>query len=261
MIEQLIHIGKGRCSDQVTSNPISFTLENAARCAANIKRTWCYVSEYLEEDVMKKIVRTICTLFIFLFSVHTLGGVTLGTLGDPGPGVTTPNSASQPNSMAHGRSLDSWVEAYLRSWFEGAAVPKNNVTFLPIDPSDNVFEVEVKSGTALVLPIALWIGFPGDPELGVSKFFGAVTLDGLPIAEPNEDYYIGPTYLDPPITLGEDTVAFYEGLAVVINPLTPGEHMIQLYATITIPLPDGTNFVAAFSNTWNITVIPPGKAR
>ena len=77
----------------------------------------------------------------------------------------------------------------------------------------------------------------------------------------NEDYYIGPTYLDPPITLGEDTVAFYEGLAVVINPLTPGEHMIQLYATITIPLPDGTNFVAAFSNTWNITVIPPGKAR
>lgn len=210
---------------------------------------------------MKKLVLTIGTLFVFLFSVHTLGGVTLGDLG---PGVTTPNPVAQPNSKAHGRSLDAWVEAYVRSLLEGAAVPKENVTFLPIFgplPSDNIFEVEVKPGTALVLPIALWLGFPGDPVLGVSNFSGAVTLDGLPIAVPNEDYYVGPTNLDPPIILGEDTVAFYEGLAVVIKPLTPGEHTILLYSTITIPLPDDTNFVAEFSNTWNITVFPPGKAR
>jgi hypothetical protein len=206
---------------------------------------------------MKKLVLTICTLFVFLFSVNTLGGV---TLGDMGPSVTNPHPVAQPNSKAHGRSLDAWVEAYVRSLFEGAAVPNKNVTFLPIFgeyPSDNIFEVEVKPGTALVLPIALWLGFPGDPVLGVSNFSSAVTLDGLPIAVPNEDYYVGPTNLDPPITLGEDTIAFYEGLAVVIKPLTPGEHTIQLSSAITIPLGDGTNFVAEFSNTWNIMVIQP----
>ena len=206
---------------------------------------------------MKKLVLTICTLFVFLFSVNTLGGV---TLGDMEPSVTTPHPVAQPNSKAHGRSLDAWVEAYVRSLFEGAAFPKKNVTFLPIFgelPSDNIFEVKVKPGTALVLPIALWLGFPGDPVLGVSNFSSAVTLDGLPIAVPNEDYYVGPTNLDPPITLGEDTIAFYEGLAVVIKPLTPGEHTIQLSSAITIPLGDGTNFVAEFSNTWNITVIQP----
>jgi hypothetical protein len=166
--------------------------------------------------------------------------------------MVKPNPDLPGHSSAFGKSLDAWVEAYLRSAFEDAAIPKKKIEFLPIfgdQPSDNVFEVEVKPGTKMVLPIALYLGFPEDQPLEPSDFTGYVTVDGQLIAEPNEDYYFGPTDLDPPIilTIGEDTytIAFYQGLGVIINPLTPGFHTIELDSTV-----DGD----AFHNTWNITV-------
>ena len=202
---------------------------------------------------MKRIVVALSSLYLVILSVNGMAGVTLGNLEDLGSGTTTPNQAAQPGSNAYGKSLASWVEAYLRNLFEGDEIPANNVEFLPIVPDGSAFYIEVKPGTALVLPIALWLGFAGDPELGPTNFTGMVTLDGEPIAVPNQDYYIQPTYIDPPII---ELIAFYEGLAVVIKPLTPGEHTIQLYSTIN-NIPDVG--LMEFSNTWNITVIPPGK--
>lgn len=120
--------------------------------------------------------------------------------------------------------------------------------FLPIFgemASGNVFEVEVSPGTKFMLPIALYLGFPEDEPIAPSAFSGAVTLDGQPIAEPNGDYYFGPTNLEPPIMFGEFEIAFYQGLGVVIGPLTPGLHTIELSSIV-----DGD----AFSNTWYITV-------
>jgi hypothetical protein len=196
---------------------------------------------------MKKLALALSALLALLFSVHALPGVTLGNLGNLDPSVTTPNPVLNPDSKAYGKSLDAWVEAYLRTVFEGAAAPVQRVAFLPVG-GESPFEVEVKPGTTLVLPIALWLGFATDPVLGSTNFFGEVTLDGQPIAVPNEDYYVGPTYVDPPI-LG--VVTFFEGLAVMIKPLLPGEHTIELYSTINTP--DG---LAEFSNIWNITVTP-----
>ena len=119
--------------------------------------------------------------------------------------------------------------------------------------SVNSFSIKVKTGTAFVLPIALWLGFEGDPVLEPSDFFGAVTLDGQPIAEPNIDYLVGPTPVDPPLF---GVVTFYQGLGVVIKPLTPGAHTIELFATVNTP--EG---LAEFTNTWNINVTAPGKLR
>jgi len=189
-----------------------------------------------------------------LFSLNTLGGSTPQALLDGQ--VITPNPDVQPNSNFQGKSVDAWVESYLRWLLEGSAIPNKKLDFLPIigenGGSGNVFEIEVKPGTALVLPIALWAGFEGDPELGVDAFTGAVTLDGQPIAVPNEDYYVGPTYVDPPIA---DVVLFYEGLAVVIKPLLPGNHTIDLYSSVTYEF-EGSQVTDEFTNTWNITVTP-----
>lgn len=193
---------------------------------------------------MKKLVLILSTLCILLLSTTVRAGSPLQSMA---PGIATPNPASQPNSHAYGRSLDAWVESYLRNLYEDADVPAGNVAFLPII-GESPFDIQVRPGTALVLPIALYLGFPTDTPLGPDKFTAAVTLDGAAIAEPKDEYYVGPTYVDP-LILG--LVAFYEGLVVVINPLTPGEHTIVLYSSIDAP--EG---LYEFNNTWNITVAP-----
>ena len=196
---------------------------------------------------MKRLAMAMSAFFALLFSVNSMAGTTLGNLDDLLPGVSTPNPVFEPGSRAYGRSLDAWVEAYLRTVLDGQPPPVQRVEYLPIF-GESPFEVEIEAGTALVLPIALWLGFAEDPVLGPDNFSGAVTLDGQAIAEPNGDYYVGPTYVDPPI-LG--VVTFYEGLAVMIKPLTPGDHTIELSSSVNTP--EG---LFEFSNIWNISVTP-----
>lgn len=209
---------------------------------------------------MKKLAIFLGVILVFLLAVSVHAGESLGNL-DPG--------IAPPNSMAFGKSLDEWVEAYLR-WLEDGADPAariRNVAFLPIicpytpGPSEPcIFEVEVEPGTALVLPMVMWLGecyedgtcdeplpdeWFGDP----AYVFGVVSLDGEPIIEPNTDYYVGPTDLVPPLW---DTYIFYQGIACVILPLPAGEHQIVLHSEfVFIP--------SVFDNVWNITVVPPGQ--
>lgn len=202
---------------------------------------------------MKKLALTLSVIFLVLFSMSAVAGEVLRNMGNLDPGVT------QPNAKTFGKSLDAWMETYIR-WLEGGADPGarvKNVAFLPI-LGESPFAVEVEPGTALVLPIVTWLGFPGDEPLpdewwgDRSHIFGDVYLDGRPIAVPNVDYYVGPTNLVPPASLFGFEIVFYQALVVVINPLTSGEHQIVLHSEFV-------DFEAAFDNTWNITVIPPGK--
>lgn len=198
---------------------------------------------------MKKLGVTFGAIVVLLFSIQAQAGTTLDGLNQ-----IKPNPDAQPNSSAFGRTLDEWIGTHL-IWLEAGQDPEarvKNVSFLPI-VGESPFSIEVKTGTAFVLPIALWLGFEGDPVLEPSDFFGAVTLDGQPIAEPNIDYLVGPTPVDPPLF---GVVTFYQGLGVVIKPLTPGAHTIELFATVNTP--EG---LAEFTNTWNINVIAPGKLR
>lgn len=196
---------------------------------------------------MKKLLLVVSTLVVLLFTANTQAGVTLGNLGNLGPAHVTPQPATPPNSRAFGKLLANWVEAYLRNLFEGTANPSRSIVFLPII-GDSPFAIVIKPGSPLLLPIALWLGFPGDPELGPTNFYGAVTLDGQALAVPSEIYYVQPTYVDPLIL---DLVAFYEGIAILMKPLTPGQHTLVLYSSIYTP--DG---LQEFNNTWNITVTP-----
>ena len=195
---------------------------------------------------MKKFHLVLIALCALLFSVQAQSGMTLGEMGQ-----AVPNPDAQPNSSAFGNSLDEWIEAYLR-WLEDGADPDarvNNVAFLPII-GESPFNVEVKAGTALVLPIALYLGFPGDEPLDPSELFGEVFVDGQPVAVPNEDYYVEMD-LEPNVFLfGVFEIDFFQGLGVVIKPLTPGMHTIDLFSIV------GDD---EFTNSWNITVAPPGK--
>lgn len=202
---------------------------------------------------MKKLALSLGALSILLFSLHAVSGEPLRTMGNLDPGVT------QPNSLAFGKSLNAWMEAYIR-WLENGADPADrvkNVGFLPI-LGDSPFDVEVEPGTALVLPIVTWLGFSPDDVLpdewwgDPGHIFGDVYLDGRPVAEPNTEYYVGPTTLVPPAILFETEIVLYQALVVVINPLTPGEHVIELHSEFV-------DFDVAFDNIWNVTVRTPGK--
>jgi hypothetical protein len=148
------------------------------------------------------------------------------------------------------------MEAYL-SWLENGGDPATrivNVAFLPIVPGPN-FEVEIEAGTALVLPVATWLGEESEDPLPDEWFgdrnhvFGDVTLDGGPVVEINEDYYVGPTFLDPPLFLFGVELTFYQAIVCVIKPLPPGEHEIVLHSEFV-------DFGIEFDNTWNIEVVP-----
>ena len=200
---------------------------------------------------MKKLALSLGALFILLFSFHAVSGESLRNMGNLDPGVT------QSHSLAFGKSLNAWMEAYIR-WLENGADPADrvkNAAFLPI-LGDSPFDVEVEPGTALVLPIVTWLGFPGDDALpnewwgNPDHIFGDVYLDGRPVAVPNLEYYVGPTALVPPASLFGFEIIFYQALVVVINPLTPGQHVIELHSEFV-------DFGVTFDNIWNVTVRTP----
>lgn len=188
---------------------------------------------------MKKILISLGIFFLLVNSSSALAGFAVGQ----SDALVTPNPTTQPNSSAYGKSPSKWLDSYLRWLLEGAAIPGGNAAFLPIF-GDSPFDIHVKAGTSMVLPIAVYIGFEGEEPYLPEDFYGVVTLDGQSIAEPNEDYYVEEMNVEPPIIgLG----VFYQGLVVIINPLTPGTHTIELYSTI-----DGGTY--EFNNTWIITV-------
>jgi hypothetical protein len=196
---------------------------------------------------MKRLLISAVVIFVLLITVNVQAGQPLGS---------TRHWLASPHSMAFGMSLDEWMEAWVR-WFEEGAEPASgirNVAFLPIVPGPN-FEVYVEVGTALVLPVATWLGFdlndtaPDDWFGDREHIWGELQLNGGPAVEINEDYYVGPTFLEPPAVLFDIDVYLYQALVCLILPLPAGEHEIVLHSEFV-------DFGEVFDNTWNIIVLP-----
>jgi hypothetical protein len=190
---------------------------------------------------VKPLALVCSALFVLMFSVDALAGGPMRNL-DP--------SIARPHSMAFGKSLNEWMELHLR-WVEDGQNPDErvgNVAFLPII-GESPFEVSVEPGTALVLPVVAWLALDESEILpdewfgDANHIFGNVLLDGVPIVEPNEAYYVGPTELDPPV-FGQ---GYYQAIVFVATPLPKGQHQIVLHSEFV-------DFGAEFDNIWLITV-------
>ena len=90
------------------------------------------------------------------------------------------------------------------------------------------------------------------PEYRGQKVFRMLYEHIQNLVETNEDYYVGPTWLDPPVILFGAEFVYYQALVVVILPLPVGEHEIVLHSYFA-------DFGDVFDNIWNIKVIPKGK--
>ena len=181
-------------------------------------------------------------------------------------------------SQAFGASLAEWQEVYSRWTFgditlpvdqNGNAVVGGNVVLMPIP--DGSLDVTLNAGQAFMLP--LWViwgtsyddGTPTDPNLDLSVFQTldiAVTIDGVTVISTGNvmDYYSEFTF-DPEIPLPPDwspylALVWFQGIGMVVPPLTPGQHSITLDAKNTIPVVDGKGnaYIFEYHNSWNVTV-------
>lgn len=143
------------------------------------------------------------------------------------------------------------------------------------------FNITVPPGTPLVLPFFGWVGYSdadvlppecwgqlcnGPPPVNLREVFADVTLNGKAIGEPSAAYYVGPTSFEPPIPCPyegnpDNQCVLYQAIGVAIKPLTPGVHTMVLHSGMwgqDFPGPAGF-WGYTYDNTWNITVLPPGK--
>ncbi|MDM8006900.1 MAG: hypothetical protein QUV05_12240 [Phycisphaerae bacterium] len=215
------------------------------------------------------------------------------------------------NAKVHGKSLAQWLEGYWRWYYTGGAaetVPEQPgaapIAYMPLpageqtggswtpdDPAVLVgsLEVNLKPGTAFVLPCFAWISERYDPDLSnnqpddpplsndriqstVTGVDGtglpALTLDGQPILQNFWDYYVGPLPFDPvaaypePSGYGSVAAIAFQGVGFVMAPLKPGTYTLHLLERMTITNADfaepgyqGTvELGLIYDNTWIITV-------
>jgi len=146
-------------------------------------------------------------------------------------------------------------------------------SYTPEDPLilTGSIDVTLKPGTPFVLPLFAWVleryeGYPAVPDdsrldEGQFKVTAEVNLDGKPIVTNFWDYYVE-GQIDPPAfyaetsSYGSVAAIYFQGVTIVVAPLTPGTHTLTLNETYVIDAfcPGWPCFGIIYQNTWNITV-------
>lgn len=203
---------------------------------------------------------------------------------------------SPPNSQTHGKTLTQWMGIYW-SWSYGtggdlAQSQVDGVQLMPLpsgtqtggtgtpeDPAVYVgkLEITLPPGTPFVLPEYSWVGElyqdgSQDPPMAnavaLASGHPTLTIDGRTIiTDANKaNFFVPLTYFDPvvmypaPSSYSSVGAVYYQGVAFVSPPLTPGTHVIKLYEPLIFPagaysgLPAGLGLI--YDNTWIITVEP-----
>lgn len=152
----------------------------------------------------------------------------------------------------------------------GNAVEKNVVMMpTPDTPGDGTpgsIDVTLGTGEAFTLPFFVELGTsyrdgtPPDPFEPLSLFTTLdikFTIDGKTlITTDNVLQYFSKFTFDPAIPFDDPViqgVIWYEGVALLQNPLPPGKHVLTLDEKNTEP---GFGGILEYHNTWNVTVQP-----
>jgi len=197
------------------------------------------------------------------------------------------------NSSAFGKTLTEWMGIYWSWYYTGADLEQSKVgpvqlmplpageqvsgSWTPDDPAVLVGQLEITlaPGTPFVLPEFSWVGElyedgsvdpPMDNDVALNAADINLTIDGKTVISNDNKaaFYVPLTDFDPIVEYpgtsdyGSVAAVFYQGVAFVGLPLTPGVHVIQLYEPIIFQpgdyegLPDGLGLV--YDNTWIVTV-------
>lgn len=188
-------------------------------------------------------------------------------------------AASQEELKKPNPRLAQFQETYFRWLFGektlptdqyGNAVEKNVVMMpTPQTPGDGTpgsIDVTLRAGEGFTLPFFVELGTsyrngtPPDPFQPLSLFTTLdiqFTVDGKTlITTDNVLEYFSKFTFDPAIPYDDavvEAVIWYEGVALLHNPLPPGKHVLKLDEKNTEP---GFGGILEYHNTWNVTVKP-----
>ncbi len=216
------------------------------------------------------------------------------TIATPSLGAAAKNNAAaSPFSDAFGQSFEEWLRDFWAWNFGGVGqqAQPNGVFFMPIPaPGPNQdwngkavaigeMDLTVQPGSKLVLGILGWIGETYDPAYNIrddqpwpiSSFLppegeAVITLDGVELinAANLKDFYCGPVCFKEPIMYPEPSsyhsigAIWAQGIGIVLQPMTPGTHTLNLYSWDRWQGMYG-DVGQGWFNTWHIAVAPPKK--
>jgi hypothetical protein len=194
-----------------------------------------------------------------------------------------PNEEDVANSQAELKRPDPRLAPYQETYFRwlfgdkalptdsfGNAVEKNIVMMptpqAPGDGTPGSVDVTLGAGEGFTLPFFVELGTsyrngnPPDPFEALSLFTTLdikFTIDGKTlITKDNVLQYFSQFTFSPAIPF-DDTVVqaviWYQGVALLMNPLPPGEHVLTLDEKNAEP---GFGGILEYHNTWNVTVKP-----
>jgi hypothetical protein len=183
-----------------------------------------------------------------------------------------------PDANFRGKSFTEWntlaMECEIATGLGGQDLPDSvhNVRFLPGNFAGDEFDIRLKPGTAIALPV--WPvygelyddGTQDDPDADYSYLYEATTIDARldgqvvfqGLVSDYEPYSFGPVVLDEPIPYAEPqprgpglnaiAATFVFGTGAVFHPLPVGEHTL----VIDVQNP----FLGDYHTTYHITVSP-----
>jgi hypothetical protein len=202
-----------------------------------------------------------------------------------GLGLSAPAQPSPPPTVGQpggsGGLLALFENLYWRWAYGGLTLPTDRngnavagvVVMIPIPPTPGdgtpgTQDVTLNAGQPWMLP--LWNllgtsytdGTPPDPIVGLSIFQTldiTFTIDGKTVVSTRNvmDYFSKFLFVPPvPLNFANiDSIIWFEGIGVLHEALSPGNHTLKLDVKNTQPLPP--NFgggVTEYHNTWNVTV-------
>jgi hypothetical protein len=134
----------------------------------------------------------------------------------------------------------------------------------------------VRTGKTLVLPLSFFVGEsylegpPDDPAAFPIDYKASdllLKVDGRVIVDSARTkldcVYIDLTYFPQPIVYpepswyGSNAAIWMFGLGILLPPMSPGEHIIELQVQSDLTQAPGYGFVLGYYNTWYVTVVKP----
>ena len=135
---------------------------------------------------------------------------------------------------------------------------------------------ELRTGRTLVLPLSFFLGesyvdgsydnpenFPIDYKASTLL----LTVDGRVIADSSRTkldcLYVDVTYFEEPIvypepsSYGSDAAIWMMGLGILLPPMSPGEHIIEMQVMSDLTQPPGYGYFLGYYNTWYVKVVKP----
>jgi hypothetical protein len=171
------------------------------------------------------------------------------------------------------------------TWYYGGVGPQEvgNLFLVPLPNGDPISEdplifqgstsFTLRTGKTLVLPMSFFLGEsyvegpPDDPADYPTDYKAStllLTVDGRAIVDSTRTkldcVYVDVTYFPQPVVYpepsyyGSNAAIWMVGLGIMLPPMSPGEHIIELQVVSPMPF-WGINY--GFYNTWYVTVTKP----